>query len=80
VEEITTEIKPIMEGKKRSSRKRKKKKSDISHDVAAPESGKSIDDMPSSQKEETKPSSEILDNTTYQESKPTIKRRPSQFF
>lgn len=43
-DEIATEIKPISEVKKRSSRKRRKKASDILHDVMAPESGESIND------------------------------------
>jgi hypothetical protein len=143
--DIETEVSPIPEAKKRSSRKRKKKKSDIPHEVAAPESVEIIDekasetplksqdvqteifqselnleykteatqmdvedyideeesnageganndedtkspdnilieDTPSSQEEEAKTNLEILDNATDQKSKPSIKRRKSQFF
>lgn len=43
-DDIATEIKPIVEGKKRVSRKRKKKKSDIQHDIVVPESSEIIDE------------------------------------
>lgn len=115
-DDIATEIKPISEGKKRSSRKRGKKKSDISLDVVEPESGEIIDEKASetplelqdvqtgiSQSElnleyETEVTETVIEDdideeetnagegasnaedTADQKSKPSIKRRKSQFF
>ncbi|NBV06293.1 MAG: hypothetical protein EBS06_03535 [Proteobacteria bacterium] len=62
VDELATEIKPIPEARKSSNRKRKKKKSDISHGIVVPESDEIIDEKAS----ETPPESQDVETEIFQ--------------